>query len=569
LEKARPPVQRNDPVWIPSQRQRSSGSAFVEAAIVLLAASACLIAIVLWLDNAQGGLTGNGVFKAMQLKPWVVAPANAELDPSNYLFFPTYGALCRLLDWLGVWPGDPRKQMTILNAVSGAFSAAIFYLLLRRLTGRRDVALIAAVFHLACAIVLFLAIVNEDIMASYTVLLASMALAAIWFAQPTPMRVVTVAILFTLAWLFEWRLLFPTLPAMLAALWLSERQRGLRAGWIVLFLAVMLATVSAVALAWDGHRGSVGPLGLLYTGKGVDSVWSGFTWAKVWYLWEGIASCLLGTGVTTIPGIPGWDIWRFASSLSVLAIAVISLRTLWRGRNDNQGRALAGVFGGTLLAGQVFNLYSQPNDPQMQLTVMQWLPLGWAFVLIAADRRWARGGLALLATTTLALLVYNVASLAPQRGSDGKWAETVRLLERQADPARTVFLLQGSDWTMIYLSLYWGKTEEGVDALAPAPQVEPRFKWIGLYTSVLVTPRLTPVQHADALRRKIDRALQLGYDVIVSDVWTLPFSELEKTAGTIADRATVGALHRVLHSYVGEPAFTDPSTGAYFRLRTR
>lgn len=537
-----------------------------DAALVVLAAFACLVGVILWLDNAQGGLTGNGVFKSMQLKPWVVDPATAKLDQSNYLFFPFYGVLCRALDALGIWTGDPRRQMTILNALFGALSAGIYCLLLHRLTGRRDVSVLAALFHLCCAFVLFLAVVNEDIMSSYTLLLASMALAAIWFVQPTASRVASVAVLFTIAWLFEWRMLFPTLPAMLAALWLCERRPVWRVGWIALFLGVLFATVCVVSFAWTGHPGAVGPFQLLYTGKGVDSVWSGFTWAKVWYLWEGIASYLLGTGIGHIPVI-GWDVWRIGASLAVAVIAIVSMRMMWRQRHSGDVRALAAVFGGTWIAGEVFNLYSQPNDPQMQLTVMQWLPIGWTLAVIAASQRWPARGLRTLVAATVALAIYNVASLAPVRGLDGKWDGAIRTIDRNVDPARTVFLLHGSDWTMIYLALYWGQRDDGMEQLGPAPQDKPKMKWVSFFGSVYRTPRLSPQEHGAAFRRQIDRAFELGYTVIVTDIWNWPQSEFEKTAGTIADKATVTELFRTLHSYEVEPAFTDSFTGQYFRLR--
>ena len=109
----------------PSPRASRTTATVADLALVVLGGSALLIAIVLWFDNAQGGLTGNGVFKSLELKPWVVDPANAPLYPSNYLFYPLYGALCRLLDLLGVFPGDPRRQMTILNAVSCALSLGV------------------------------------------------------------------------------------------------------------------------------------------------------------------------------------------------------------------------------------------------------------------------------------------------------------------------------------------------------------------------------------------------------------------------------------------------------------
>ena len=252
-----------------------SGSYFADLTLLVLGGSALLIAIVLWFDNAQGGLTGNGVFKSLELKPWVTDPAHAPLYPSNYLYYPLYGALCRLLDLLGVFAGDPRRQITILNAVSGSFCLAVVYLLVRAVTADRLIALLAAMFHLASSFVMFLAIVNEDILPSYTVLFAAMALASVWFARPTVARVAVVAVLFSLAWLMEWRLMFPTLPALLAALWLCEARPARRLGWIALFLAGMLATACVVALAWQGHEDAVGPIDLVWTGKAVRTSGAG------------------------------------------------------------------------------------------------------------------------------------------------------------------------------------------------------------------------------------------------------------------------------------------------------
>src|SRR5438477_3881924 len=150
-----------------NSRFRSSpdpGASIADLALLVIGGSALLIAIVAWLDNAQGGLTGNGVFKSLELKPWVADPANAPLYPANYLYYPLMGALCRLLDLLGVFAGDPRRQLTIVNAVSGGLGLGIVYLLIRAVTGERLVALLAALFHLASSFVMFLAIINEDIM---------------------------------------------------------------------------------------------------------------------------------------------------------------------------------------------------------------------------------------------------------------------------------------------------------------------------------------------------------------------------------------------------------------------
>lgn len=554
-----------------SPRTTSSiGTTAADLALIIVGGSALLIAIILWFDNAQGGLTGNGVFKSLELRPWVADPDSAPLYPANYLFYPLYGALCRLLDLLGVYPGDPRRQMTILNAVSCSLGLAVVYLLIRAVTHDRAVALLAAAFHLASSFVMFLAIINEDIMPSYALLLAAMALGSVWLARPTAFRVITVAALFSLAWLMEWRLMFPTLPAMLAAIWLCEPRLGRRLAWMALFLAAMMATAAIVAWAWHGHAKAVGPFELMWTGKAVRSVWAGFTWAKVGYLWDGTVAYLLGAGVAAIPGIPGWDIWRYTATVWMAIVAVLALRLMWRTRDEPQTRALAAMFGVTFVAGCVFNLYSQPQDPQMQINVMGWLTVAWALTLVTARDRYGRRGLAALAGLTAALFAYNVWSLAPLRGLDSAWQEAVERMEREGNPDRTVWLMHDFDWAMVYGSLHWGTAEPGTETLGPAPQKEPKFKWIGFTGQVLRHPDWSDERQVDDLRRQIDRALDLGYDVLVVRLWGMDLPQLEVATGMVASSARLDALRRLLHDdYVATQAFVDPVAGIVDRLRKK
>lgn len=538
-----------------------------DCALLFAGAAVLLVAVILWLDNAQGNLTGNGVVKSLELRPWITDPAHAQLYPSNYLFYPFYGAMCRLLDVLGVFTGDPRRQLTVLNALSASLCLCLVYAMARALSGDRLIALGAALFHIACSFVMLLGITNEDIMPSYTVLLLSMALAALLFAQPTAARVVAVSVLFSVGWLFEWRLMFPTLPAMLLALWLGEARLSWRLAWIALFVAGMVATATAASLAWWGHPGAVGPVDLLWTGKAVHSVWAGFTWAKVGYMRDGIVAYLMGTGITTLQGIPGWDLWRYLTLLAEAAIAAIALSLLWRGRDDRRVRVLVAVFGGSFVAGEVFNLYSQPQDPQMQINVMAWLTVAWILVLMAA-KRW-QGARAVAALTGLAVLLfaYNVWSISPQRGYDTAWAQAIKRIESRADPARTVFLLHDFDWAMIYASLYWGESEPGTADLGPAPQAEPKFKWIGFTAQVIRHPEWSVEQHVADLKQQIDRALDLGYDVLIVRLWHMRQSELETATGMIVDSARLAALSAMIHrEYVAIPTVDDPLAGQIDRL---
>ncbi|NQW49670.1 MAG: hypothetical protein HQ465_00375, partial [Rhodospirillales bacterium] len=241
---------------------------------------------------------------------------------------------------------------------------------------------------------------------------------------------------------------------------------------------------------------------------------------------------------------------------------------LWRARAEGRARALLAVFGVTFLAGEVFNLYSQPQDPQMQINVMAWVTPAWALVLLAAHRRWPARGLAVLAAVTVSLFAYNVWSIAPLRGLDSKWRGAIERLERQGDPARTVFLLHDFDWTMVYASLHWGTSEPGVAELGPAPQALPKFKWIGFTGDVLRHPDWSTERHVEALRRQIDRALELGFEVMVVRLWDISETQLLTETGMVAGAARLGALQRMLRTdFVATRVSVDPVAGSLYRLQ--
>ena len=72
------------------------------------------------------------------------------------------------------------------------------------------------------------------------------------------------------------------------------------------------------------------------------------------------------------------------------------------------------------------------------------------------------------------------------------------------------------------------------------------------------------------LRRQIDRALELGYDVLVVRLWDMDQSQLETATGMVAGSSRLAALRGLLHGdYVVTPAFNDPVAGAVHRLKRR
>jgi hypothetical protein len=201
---------------------------------------------------------------------------------------------------------------------------------------------------------------------------------------------------------------------------------------------------------------------------------------------------------------------------------------------------------------------------------MGWLTVAWSLVLVAVRNRYGRHGLAALAGLTVALFAYNVWSLAPLRGLDSAWQRAIERLEHEADPSRTVWLMHDFDWAMVYGSLHWGSAEPGTAALGPAPHATPKFKWIGFTGQVLRHPDWSDERQVADLRRQIDRALELGYDVLVVRLWDLDQAQLETETGMVASTARLDALRRLLHTeYVATPAFTDPVAGAIHRLQKK
>ena len=177
---------------------------------------------------------------------------------------------------------------------------------------------------------------------------------------------------------------------------------------------------------------------ILWTGKGVTTGWAGLSTDKAWMMLSGIGNYFLIVG--------GWvDPLSAKHAAGPLVVAVLlqaaifvaSVVVLWPQRADRRMRAIAVVFLGTLAAGQVLNLYSQPQDPQMQINVMPWLTVAWGLLLGALVSR-SRATLALLALLSVAPLAWNVGQLARFRGGDRAAVAAVAALEQRFPPASTV-----------------------------------------------------------------------------------------------------------------------------------
>jgi hypothetical protein len=532
-----------------------------------------LVGLIGWLHNVHI-LTANGMYKSIQAEPWIADPATARLDSSNYLYFPLYGALCRLLDALGVERGVPWKQLAYLNALWASLCIVFVYAFVHRVTQSARAAVLAAVFHFGCGFFLLLAVISEDIMPGYALVFGAMALAGLWFDRPTYARVAVVGAIFTVGWLIEWRLIFPTLPALVLALALSDGSLWRRLARIGALVAAILAASGIVQLLWDGHDGAVGLHDLLWTGKGVASGWAGVSWDKAWMMLSGVGNYFLIMGGFVDPLAARRVL--FPLSVSVLlqaAILAASVAVLWPRRTEPRLRAIAVVFLGTLAAGQAFNFYAQPQDPQMQINVMPWLTVAWGLLAagLLAERRRPRA-LLFLIMLSLVPLVWNGVQLARWRDGDQAALQALQALERRFPPDSTVFVYWGFEPITVWQYALWSRTWDwdGAAAIAPAPSAEPRFKWIAIGAGAIRHPGWTAEQHAQSIKRDIDQALDRGYRVVVSDVWSWSVDELAGQLGGVAAASRAPAIYRMLHDdFQAHKVFSDPAAGAYYELRRR
>jgi hypothetical protein len=538
------------------------GRAGRQAALAFLLSLLFLCGLIAWLQNVHI-FTLNGLYKSIQAEPWIADFCHARLDASNYLYFPLYGALARLLDALGVLPGVAWKQFAYLNAFWASLASAFVYLFVRRVTGSAFVAAVATLFHLGCGFVLLLAVINEDIMPAYAVLLASMLMAAAWFDRPTYGRVVLVAIVFSFGWLIEWRLIFPTLPALVLALAIAPVPVGRRAALIATLLAAIVAMTGIVQQIWEGHNGAMGLPDLLWTGKGVDTGWAGLSWDKAWMMLVGVGNYLLIIGDYLDPA----TVKRHAGALAVpvvlqAAILLSAVIVLWPRRNIARVRAIAVVFLGTLGAGQVMNIYSQPQDPQMQLNVMAWLTPTWALLVAALVRRKGCSRMTLLAVLSLVPLVFNVGSLSRWRGGDSRALATLANIEKHFPPDRTVFVYWGFEPINVWQYALWSHTWDWDSGITDA-----KFKWIAIDSGSIRHPHWTPEEDAGSIKHQIDTALGHGYRVAVAGFWDWSAAELASNLAGVSGANRAQAIYDMLHrDYRVQPAFVDPTAGRYYEL---
>jgi hypothetical protein len=207
----------------------------------------------------------------------------------------------------------------------------------------------------------------------------------------------------------------------------------------------------------------------------------------------------------------------------------------------------------------------------MQINVMPWLTIAWALLAAALLAR-RRGLWPVLAVISLVPLAWNVVALSKWRGGDTAALNGLAALEKHLPPDRTVFVYWGFEPITTWQYMLWSRTPDwdGITAIGRAPVVDPKFKWISIDTGAIRHPARGAEEDAQTIKHDIEQALDLGYRVAISDVWTWDVKEFTGQLGGLSAAGHAPAIHAVLHdNYEATPVLNDPFAGNYYDLKRK
>jgi hypothetical protein len=315
---------------------------------------------------------------------------------------------------------------------------------------------------------------------------------------------------------------------------------------------------------------------ILWTGKGIGTGWGGFASNKWYFLLFGASEYWLGgRNGATIEGVLS-DTTLLLSALAKI-IVIVSLGYIFFKNTLRQSappvwRAASLMFGGTLAFGQVFNLYSQPQDPQMQINVMVWLPVCWGFIAkdVILLEHWhgvQRIGFLFLSLIGLPWCLIGETGFAQQRHFDSLGQAQVQGIRSHADLARTVFIFHGFEPMTTWLSAEIDHTYPFI--LEHSPQTKPLFKPFYLVVEATMHPERSPTESAAAVRDRIDEALAKGFHVIIDRVWDFSEDAFIDSFSTVSGADKPRAIFRLLKQrYIATKAFDLGNAWPFYELRS-
>lgn len=400
--------------------------------------------------------TTNGIWKLSTAALW--ARGDGHIDYANVLYLSFAAVVTELSGYYGVSPAGLLISANIffIAAASGLVALSIMRLktslalavgwalafgfsgsALTTSLGSEDIA--GAVFGISLVFYLLTFIENRHTLTARFLVGFSLSLAFVH--------------------LWEWRAALP-LYLGIAVAWLVRSRsrpwlqnlRELIAVSGLLLVSLFAAVWAVVAIFRLSHNPAwFWPIGVIFPGKGLGTVWGGFALEKVELQFVGLSENVIGGRNLASFEADNWTLLTGLAAVLVYLFFVLGI--LW-GLNSvgHKFTSLAGI--GTWVGGVLFAIYTQPQDPQMQVTQSPqffiWAAIGAHALSSKAGFDWRALGLGrlLLPVVFIAISLSHFQGTPPiwkqQNKPDAEFFEAARTLQQETFGGKAI--LYGSGW---------------------------------------------------------------------------------------------------------------------------
>lgn len=530
----------------------------------------CLAPALVWqmrtLDRTNAATT-NGLWKAPHVHQWE-SKRDGPIDSGAQAYLPLMGRLCEYTpdSW---WRYGTNlstvtfREIAAWNAVFSALATSLVFGLAWRISSGVVLAAITAFFHAAAAYVVVHTVNSEDIMPGYSMFVLAVYGFVRVAAGDAPLFWVPVSSAgLGAATLFHWTLAPPAIAGLglahLVFLWGDPRNRWrITIGALSVYLIVLKAWT--LLLAPGSH---IGVWQVLYPLKASESGWVGFLPSKVLLLLVAMPNYFTaGFNMGAYEGV--WDNPSYRTPLLIgyawfLACLAGFLNLFRRG---GLPRLLAICAGATFLVGQLENLYSQPQDPQMQIQPMFIGVAGFLGLMSFLQQRlgpakFLKVALAVVLPLVAANYAYTLRLIARGTRTDSEQVHMQESLRRQLPPDSAFLVLVGFESFVSWeVALYLDGDAERLESrhlLVSTP-----FTW---------APHAGGEQAARYMVTRMAAARAKGMRIFAGTLWTESRSDFQNRVLTVATPEEAGALYDIMRPLYKTAGRVSTAHGEFVEL---
>ncbi len=488
--------------------------------------------------------TTNGLWKSGAVHEWE-RTHNGPIDSGGQMYYPLLGKLCEFSpdSWWTYGSNIPTvtfREMAAWNAIFSAFATALVFGLVWRLTADPFVAALTAFFHACAAFVVLHTVNSEDIMPGYSMFVLALYGFFRAAAGDTPLFWIPVSSIgLGAATLLHWTLTPPALAGLglahLVFLLGNPRERWrIAVGALTGYLLVLKAWTLLLA-----PGSGIGVWQVLYPSKASGSGWVGFLPSKFYLLLVAMPNYFTaGFNMGTYEGVFRSALTRTTLLIGYAWMLVCLIGFLYLIFRPGLLRLLAICSAGVFLIGQAENVYSQPQDPQMQIQPMFFAIVGFLGVLIFLKERLSRTRFLAVALGVWMPLIaannaYTLHLMASLLVPDSESIRMQEAFHRQFPPSSTFLVLNGFEALVTWETVLYnngdvqGLMDRGVILTTP-------FTWV---------PRAGGLRVAQYMRERMEPAYRKGMRLYADTLWTESRETFQGRVLTVAPAGESGRLY--------------------------